>query len=1320
MDLAQLGLEGRQDLEEILGYLNYSSGSPDPRFLRSLNHLFGLIEASVSQPKPSRRGVSGDIPAWKQLADVLRAGLEELPRTTAAFREVGQARAVLRIVYEEALPAYRRFHRDLLFHQTDEALFRPFLIGRACEAVLAQAAPWEETERIVAGAVKQLNDFIGHRPVPVLRSEQKLQPYAHEWVRPIPLYVAGAGVAVGRYQAVVEKAMEILRATDPELLRQAWFDPELIEELGLDPRAYDFEHPVNRRPNYHFGGWDPHRIDLQGRFRRFVVQQVTLDALLSRLGECKDVPLEELLFEAAAVLAGTMLMGSGVAGSGPETHDSSVTLAKLLPHIAAYRDAFYERLIERIPEPHARRLRAEAAKLRQPFGGARQHLNQTLARRRAQQLQHVHLSQIFAQMGYTDAAMRQAQVVPVASARMRAEIRCRLTSGHLLADRGRFDDAARLLPEVEDLLHRAIECGALVDPWSILGFGGQFSLFPAVENSIFDHRVDELIELMNEIFGLYARLEKDAAARGETALQGQLAEQLAALAGWWDKFATTEVSGVEGISGQQMGESAAQVAEALAAWHEAGTAAGDVAFWRQHVERFHSPKAFALLVDALLAHGDHVAAMALLTYWLSRADTIRLAEADYSFHALALRWMEQLWRPAEAAEAAPAQDPWALARKMIDYLEANGEAYWQVPRLELVRQASQAQAEEEEEAEEENLFSAAYESVSYRDTTDDGFEGEMLEWGEQPTDFELTAEAERISDRLEFLRTLAGLWKRLAQAAITRGIPSEQREALHAWLAQAVSNRSQLLDLLAAVERYRIPAPRSTQESLVEYAQRQGVKEVLLERVIAACVEMADTARLLWGILGGEEATGGWEPWERPVQEVLQSAGRGDVEAVRRAWPGLLEVLKEQPLLYVPTSKGGSPVRVFASRSLQRALHRLLAAAGRLGLLSEAYRLLVAIQEMERAHQVGPGAFTEFDRLFETGARAIVQALVTSSQDWPPRTLRRQPRARRSEQELIDLLERVVELLLARWLSHSRNIRLSVLETVADDGRWQQLKEFIELYGHDLFTQRFMNFGNLRAILHHGTAVYLRSLQGENEPEEPLRLLDDLGQSIDLETAAGLLELSLESIVENYSEYIDYNSTTTQSDRGEMLYTLLDFLRLEASYDRVAWNLKPVVLAHEVLVRSGHAEAAERWRQAVVRRTAGVAEEHLKRFRQLCQKYGMRLPSVGDRLKERFVRPLDVDRLSARIRPAIEELRAGGPTQSFALLEQEVAEFTAEPSGVGFDPPAWIQALEGEVQRVRLDGGDEEEDDPTDLVAHIPQVRLSQRDIERQMDEWDE
>src|SRR4029079_18773786 len=132
----------------------------------------------------------------------------------------------------------------------------------------------------------------------------------------------------------------------------------------------------------------------------------------------QGLPSDELKLEAAAVLAGTILMAAGVSGRGPESHDSTTTLAKLLPRIVAYRDAFYERLLARVAGAHGERLREEALTLRQPLGQARQDLHARLARLRATQLQHVHLAQLFAQMGYREASAEQAEIVPVASARM--------------------------------------------------------------------------------------------------------------------------------------------------------------------------------------------------------------------------------------------------------------------------------------------------------------------------------------------------------------------------------------------------------------------------------------------------------------------------------------------------------------------------------------------------------------------------------------------------------------------------------------------------------------------------------------------------------------------------------------------------------------------------------------------------------------------------------------------------------------------------------------------------------------------------------------
>ncbi len=1349
MELADLGTDARKTTQEILGYLNFSSGAPDPGFLRNLAELFALIGRSPADERPT----------WQILGEVLRTGLRDLHGHADAFRQVGQAEAVLQLVFGVFPAAYRRHHQDLLFHQTDERLFQPLFIARVCEAVLQQGGPWDETDRIIRGSLGRLNDFLGHRPVAVLQTEQKIQPYAHEYVGLIPLYVRGVtspggrhaspggrhaapggrhGVAEGRYRELIEKALEILETTDSSLLFQAWFDPEMLDELAVDPRAYDFDHPVNKRPNYLYGQWDLGRLDNSGRCRRFVFQEVSLDAMLARIENRGELPGDEIVFEAAAVLAGTMLMGSGVSGNRPDAHDSGTTLATLVQHIAAYRDEFYEQLLARLSGAHAERLREEAATLHQPFGGARQHFNQHLARRRAEQLQHVHLAEIFARMGYTEAAARQARVVPVASARMRCDIHCRLTAARLELQQGRLDAAAAAVPEIESMLHRAIECGALVDPWNILGFGAQYSLFPAPENSVHDHRTDELIELVGEVFDFYVQILKEAAAAGSDQLQDTLSGRLVEFARWWDKYATVEVSAVEGISGRETRESADHVAAALTAWHQAGTAAGDVAFWRGHVERFHSSKTYALVVEALLQQRDPVAAMALLIQWLGQAEEIPLIEETYSFHDLALQWMDELWRPGEPAREMPAAEDltprqrWDLSRKFLDYLEANAGDYWEVPGFELadetLEKPGHVEEEEEEEEEEDNVFGAAYEDVTYRDSTDDGFEGEMLEGGTEATDFELVFEAERIVERLAMLSALARLWKLAAVASAAGCAGDSQRDdVLGAWFDRAMVNRRGLLQLLAAVHRYRIPPPRGTYEALVEYDRRRGVQEMLAEQIIATCVEVADAGRMIRAAAEGQlppdaaaaaddaDADAGSEDWERPAGRVLHAVLRGDADAIRETWDNLIESLLREPLLYVALAKGGNPQRIVASRNIQRVLRRLLAYLPRLGLLQETAELIETAQDMELDHPVGMGAITEFDHMFNVGCKAIARCLVISSEDW----IAADPdgEIHQSDVDLIACLEQTTEALLRCWLAHSRGVRLSVLETVSDEKRFRPLKRFIERFGGDLFTQKFMTWGNLNAILHQGVDHYLLALEEEPDAADELLLLRELVSPkqhgrLKREDAIHHLTVALEAVVENYSEYIDYNSTTTQSDRGEMLYTLLDFLRLRAAYDRVAWNLQPVVLTHDVLVRHGRNRAAEMWCDAIAKRTAENAGDHLKRLARLMKKYGMRLPSIVDRLEERFVAPLAIDRLRSLVRPAVEQLRGGRPPEAFSRLEEELAPFTEDLSGSGFELPAWLDALQREVDQVLSQTA--EDDQWLDPHLHIAQVRLS-----REQAEWE-
>src|SRR5206468_12294641 len=183
-----------------------------------------------------------------------------------------------------------------------------------------------------------------------------------------PLYLPGAGGRPGRYAPLLTLAMECLRNTSAALHQEAHFGLDRMEELAFDPRAYDHQHPADKRPNYRFGEWDPHHIDTRGFYRRLVVRQLVLEGLLDRVHNTPGLPPDELLQEAGAVLAATILMASGISGAGPDTYDSSVHLGTLMPRIASFRDTFYNARLAAWTGAHGTRLRAEAERLRQPFG----------------------------------------------------------------------------------------------------------------------------------------------------------------------------------------------------------------------------------------------------------------------------------------------------------------------------------------------------------------------------------------------------------------------------------------------------------------------------------------------------------------------------------------------------------------------------------------------------------------------------------------------------------------------------------------------------------------------------------------------------------------------------------------------------------------------------------------------------------------------------------------------------------------------------------------------------------------------------------------
>ena len=181
---------------------------------------------------------------------------------------------------------------------------------------------------------------------------------------------------------------------------------------------------------------------------------------------------------------------------------------------------------------------------------------------------------------------------------------------------------------------------------------------------------------------------------------------------------------VESVSGSEASQAAGHVGSALRAWHEGGASGGDIAFWRRHVEHFDSPHTYARVIEALLERQDYLAAMALLMQWVGQADEISLQEGEDSFHTLAMRWMSGV--TASRRDAPPktkdsSSDDAVLGLKMLDYLEANAETYWEVPTLELDDETANDRSsqerddawetQDEEDDDEKELYGAAYEGV---------------------------------------------------------------------------------------------------------------------------------------------------------------------------------------------------------------------------------------------------------------------------------------------------------------------------------------------------------------------------------------------------------------------------------------------------------------------------------------------------------------------------------------------------------------------------------------------------------------------------------
>ena len=1356
-------------IAEILGYINLSGGTNDPAFARNLNRLCQHF---------------GGVGCWREVGQQLDESLQTLSNTSPALADSHQAAAVIELVFDRLAPLYQHHHQDLLHHLDQLDFEQPFLLVKMFEAVLAQGPDWDDIESLLESALDQLNDFLGYRPVAVLENDQFCEPYPHERYRPAPLFLSGAGAAAGPYHDLIARSIEVLDETPAELLVIAHFDPSHLDELAVDLRAHDHLHPVNKRTTYMFGEWDPHQIDTKGFYRRFVLRQIILDALVdwTQAMVADGADPAAVLEDTAIVLAGTVLMASAISGAGPDTHDSNVSLTTLLPVVARLRDAFYEFHIVRAEGDRAELLEELASRTQQPFGHVRQQLNLYLARYGARQIQHRQLAMLYARMGFPIAALQQAESIPATSIRFGCEIQCALTASEMSAERGDLLEARKFLSKARELLDRGIDCGALPDPWNYLGFQAQFPLFHSREDVIPDVRLEDLLTLMEGLFSAYGTALSEAAARGHKKLVDQLNNDFQSLALNWDGYGASIVVELDAESGVRRWWSASQAARVLATWQSAGAARGDLAFWAEQVEdfsRFQAGPAYAQIIDALLERRDLPATLGLLMQWLNHAPPGDLAGQHTSIASLLQRWLKLATNPGHVR---PSEPHTRMVERFFAVLEANAESYWNVPRLddELVGLASptqhtpleelldsiglnsneQGDGHEDDDAGEgdedgesraetsgwqaesdgplpdydnefenelidddglddddsETLFSAAYDDVTFRDSADDGFESELLDEGFLPGSTEFESLYRELVPRLKFLESIARLWQQVVAGAPR--LPGLDPDKARNWTRQARTMQEELLALLDGIWQQQIPTPSGYSDSGVEFDVQMQTKYELLQVVMSVHVQ-ARRAELMLRGLAPSQTHDGDRRIDRIWRLLAGAVIQGDTATVRTALPVVLRRLARQPLLYVPLDAGGDPHQMLAARTRHADLQFLVEHLPRLGLLRETSQVLRTAFHMERTSRPDGAAVTEFDRLFRMALRHTLDAVCQAAPAWPqtqrshsrtelpgntprirpqqitnprPTQLARRPRrpdqrSSRSgldrDERLLDAVGQIVDRFQIPWLRHSSRTRLAAAEAIDGDDTWQDVKNFIAAYGSQLFAAPKLTLGHLRTILHQGTDWLLEHLETE-VAEDPLahsQLVDDLQDgTLDREHAAHILQLIYQTIIDRYSRFIEYNTTTTQSDYGEKIHCLLDFLRLEANYDRDAWNFTPSEIAHEVLAQGPRPWLATVWEDICSQGVRRSGDLHLERLAQLETLWGMRLPALADRLAERFMRPLAVNRMRSLVETARDDARARRDSSTaFNKLQDEVDQYLDLTHGSGIDVPPWLQRLEDEI-----------------------------------------
>ena len=215
--------------------------------------------------------------------------------------------------------------------------------------------------------------------------------------------------------------------------------------------------------------------------------------------------------------------------------------------------------------------------------------------------------------------------------------------------------------------------------------------------------------------------------------------------------------------------------------------------------------------------------------WLSLAEEMGLESGNHSMHSLLHSFLKTITQHKDA------QHQWNMMRRLFSFLESNAGVFWEVPSLlEFVDRHRKSEANEtdkpeesldldrlfdDDEEDESSIFQAAYDNVVFRDSADDGNDGDTVDEGYGPgtTEFELIYR--QLEPRLKFLHTVGSLWSSAAISLSkqldgnTRQDP-EQQSHIREWLTAIRRFLKELGNLVTEVRDYEIQTYSATFRNL--------------------------------------------------------------------------------------------------------------------------------------------------------------------------------------------------------------------------------------------------------------------------------------------------------------------------------------------------------------------------------------------------------------------------------------------------------------------------------------------------------------------------